>query len=565
MRASSKLQLSYTSIALAFFTLSAHAWALPNQPLLQGLSSSHPLLTPDYDKYLAIKNSAEAQEILSDSNHHALAVTQKITGPSEIYTTKFQHYYDGLEVLGSMSFHHMGSQGVNIRNHLAQFDLDTHPTLSMEEAINIAQGEAEDLKLLALPKLVILPEPEQNTAHLIYWISLRSSGTSGGRDILIDAHSGVKRAELPHAYTLAAIQIYSAKNQGLQAIRNYTKSKNPKKKALKNCTLMDLATHEKTTLSPAACFSVYQGASPLLKGKCQVLDSESGDLINLDTAGCRQIVKESKIQDHSDTPDASAVRAATHSQAVLDYYHTHFHRNSYDDQGSDLVSVVHAGQNLANAMWITDLNTMVYGDGDGQLMGDMTLALDVAGHEMTHGITEHTAKLMMEGESGALNEAFSDFFGKLIENRDNWMMGGELFQGNSRGLQGIRNIAEPSTLTDTLLDARGKLIQKPYPTLKSEEAKVKANETCSGENDYCYVHYNSTIPSHAAYLVLQAIGAPKAELLYYTTLTQNLSSTDDFTSSSRAILSTCQQLDFSASDCSAVKKIFSSVGLLTAN
>ena len=563
MRASSKVKIIHTSMALTLSLLSAQTWAFPAQNVLQDLPSFHP--THDHEKYLAVKNSVEAREILSDPEHHALSLTQKVTGPSEIYTTKFQHYYDGLEVLGSMSFHHVSSHGVNIRNHLAQFDLDTHPTLSMEEAISLAQGEAEDLRLLSLPKLMILPQPEENNARLIYWVSLRSTQSLGGQDILIDAHSGQKIAELPHAYTLAAIQIYSAENQGIQAIRNYTKSKNPKKKSLKNCDLINLSTHEKTTLSPAACFAVYQGASPLIKGKCQVLDGESGDLLNLDVTGCNQVIQESQIKSHSSTPDRSAIRAADHSRVVLEYYQNHFNRNSYDNQGSDLVSVVHAGKALANAMWITDLNTMVYGDGDGENMGDMTLALDVAGHEMTHGITEQTAKLVMEGEPGALNEAFSDFFGKLIENRGNWMMGGDLFPHDTRGLQGIRNIAEPSTLTDTLLDARGKVIRKPYPTLRSEEAKVKGNEPCSGENDYCYVHYNSTIPSHAAYLILQALGAPKAELLYYTTLTQNLSATDDFTSASKAIVSTCQQLDFSTNDCDSVKNIFSQVGLLPAH
>jgi Zn-dependent metalloprotease len=553
-----KLQQLLKACSIILTALSSSAWALPNQDIIEDIQTYQ----KDDQKYQEVSGTDEAREILLQSNHNALGVIQRITGPSEIYTTKFQHYYDGIEVIGSMSFHHSGANGTAVRNHLTPFDLDTHPKLSVEEAISIAQGEFEDLRLKSLPRLLILPISEQNAAHLIYWVSLQGTQAIGGKDILIDAHSGQKLAEIPHHLTLAPVQIYSAQNQGLRVTRNYSSAKNPQKKTLKSCEVIDISSQEKKMLTPSACFALYQGASSLLKKQCQVLDNESGDLIHVDALNCRQLIKENTPLLPIEELDASAQRAAQNSRAVLAYYNSHFNRNSYDDRGSDLVSVVHGGQNLANAMWITDLNMMLYGDGDGELMGDMTLALDVAGHEMTHGITDQTAKLIMEGESGALNEAFSDFFGKLIEDRDSWLMGADLFKQNPRVPQGIRDIAQPNTLKDTLRDSRGHFIQKAYPTVRSEQARMKSSETCSGENDYCYVHYNSTIPSHAAYLVLKAIGVRKAELLYYTTLTQNLTSTDDFNSSSRAILGTCQNLNFPESDCSTIKGIFDRVGLL---
>ena len=539
-------------------TLDTHAWALPAQNIIEDLKT----YKLDEQTYREVWNDSEAREILSQSTNHALGVVQRVAGPTEIYTTKFQHYYNGLEVIGSMSLHHAGAQGTAIRNHLSAFDLSTHPSLSIEEAIAIAQGEAEDLKLNALPKLMILPMNEERAARLIYWISLQGTQAVGGKDLLIDAHSGQKLAEIPHHLTLAPIQIYSAKNQGLKVVRNYSNLRLQKKKSLKSCDLINLETNEKKTITPAACFALYQGASPLLKNQCEVLDGESGDIVHVDPQNCMQIFRDGVPQTSIEDMDASAQRAAAHSRVVLQYYKSHFNRDSYDGRGSDLISVTHGGHKLANAMWITDQNIMLYGDGDGQTMGDMTLALDVAGHEMTHGITDQTAKLLMEGESGALNEAFSDFFGKLIEGKDTWVMGADLFRHNPRLPQGIRNLAQPDTLKDTLRDPKGRFVEKTYPLTRSEQARIKSGDTCSAENDYCYVHYNSTIPSHAAYLVLKAIGVKKAELLYYTTLTQNLTATDNFTSSSKAILQTCQSLGFPESDCSTIQSIFNRVGLL---
>ena len=73
---------------------------------------------------------------------------------------------------------------------------------------------------------------------------------------------------------------------------------------------------------------------------------------------------------------------------------------------------VHYGKNYVNAFW--DGTKMTYGDGDGTSYGPL-VSLDVAGHEMSHGVTEHSANLTYEGESGGLNEATSDIFGTMVE------------------------------------------------------------------------------------------------------------------------------------------------------
>ena len=69
---------------------------------------------------------------------------------------------------------------------------------------------------------------------------------------------------------------------------------------------------------------------------------------------------------------------------------------------------MHYDRGYANAFW--DGAQMVFGDGDGEIFGNFTGSIDVTGHELTHGVTQYTANLSYEGQSGALNESISDVF-----------------------------------------------------------------------------------------------------------------------------------------------------------
>ena len=107
--------------------------------------------------------------------------------------------------------------------------------------------------------------------------------------------------------------------------------------------------------------------------------------------------------------DASAQRAHDGAATVYDYYLSRFNRDSINGSGLTMVSSVHLGNNVANAYWTG--SQMLYGDGDGQQLADLTLSFDVIGHELTHGVTQYTAGLIYANASGALNEAWSDILG----------------------------------------------------------------------------------------------------------------------------------------------------------
>ncbi|MEX1001302.1 MAG: M4 family metallopeptidase [Crocinitomicaceae bacterium] len=126
--------------------------------------------------------------------------------------------------------------------------------------------------------------------------------------------------------------------------------------------------------------------------------------------------------------DEYATDAHWGAEMTYDYYFLNHNRNSIDGNGFTLNSYVHYDVNYANAFW--DGQRMTYGDGDGTNWSPLT-ALDIAGHEITHGLTNFTADLVYQAESGALNESFSDIFGTSVENYArptnwNWLIGEDI-------------------------------------------------------------------------------------------------------------------------------------------
>jgi Zn-dependent metalloprotease len=108
---------------------------------------------------------------------------------------------------------------------------------------------------------------------------------------------------------------------------------------------------------------------------------------------------------------SAAVDAHYGAAKTYDYYNSTFGRKGIFNNGTGVPSKVHYGSAYVNAFW--DGSSMTYGDGSGNARP--LVALDVAGHEMSHGVTERTANLTYSGESGGLNEATSDIFGTMVE------------------------------------------------------------------------------------------------------------------------------------------------------
>ncbi len=175
-----------------------------------------------------------------------------------------------------------------------------------------------------------------------------------------------------------------------------------------------------------------------------------------------------------------------------------FARDSIDDAGMPLEATVHYGDRYDNAFW--DGERMVFGDGDGEVFRGFTQSISVIGHELAHGVTERTARLRYQGQSGALNEHISDVFGALVEQYSmaqdaesaTWLIGEGVFTDAVEG-RAIRSMIEPGTAYDD--DILGK---DPQPD--HFDRYIDTDEDNGG------VHLNSGIPNRAFALAAVELG-----------------------------------------------------------
>ena len=218
-------------------------------------------------------------------------------------------------------------------------------------------------------------------------------------------------------------------------------------------------------------------------------------------------------------PDA--VSAAFNISQVYDYYLERHNRNSIDNNGGSLFGIVRVGQNFDNAFW--DGERMYFGDG-----APYAAALDIVAHEVSHGVTQRSSNLIYQGQPGALNEAFSDIFGEMVEARtsgNDWILGAILRP------EGLRNLRDPSSVIIPGLNT-------PYP--------AKMSEFIFTSQDNGGVHLNSSIINHAYYLLAEgldnAIGLRDAEQIFYRALTVHLVRNSQFIDARLAAITSADEI-----------------------
>jgi Zn-dependent metalloprotease len=265
-----------------------------------------------------------------------------------------------------------------------------------------------------------------------------------------------------------------------------------------------------------------------------------------------------RSEDGAATSDDSVNRAFDGLGATRQFYLEIMGRNSIDDRGMRLDGYVHRGVQYNNAFW--DGQEMVFGDGDGRIFSDFTGSLDVIGHELTHGVTEHTAGLEYHNQSGALNESMSDVMGCLVkqwtlgqtaEDAD-WLIGAEVFTPGFEG-DALRSLKAPGTAYDN--DTFGK---DPQPA--SMDGYVELPDTDEGDNGG--VHVNSGIPNHAFYLTAVAIGGNAWEAaghIWYESLQASTPMTD-FQAFAETTVGKASQL-YGSGEQDAVRDAWDQVGI----
>ncbi|EIT86674.1 neutral protease [Fictibacillus macauensis ZFHKF-1] len=256
-------------------------------------------------------------------------------------------------------------------------------------------------------------------------------------------------------------------------------------------------------------------------------------------------------------PDAAAVDAHYNSEKVYNYYKSAHNRNSIDGKGGKIMSTVHFGEDYANAFW--DGYSMTYGDGDNVDFIPLSAALDVAAHEMTHGVTTNSADLVYRGQSGALNEAFSDIFGAIIDDKD-WEMGEDAMAPKAimDGQTSLRSLSQPDKYDVGGFFAPFGNGSGKYPKHMSEYYNLP--EISWFDNGG--VHINSSIINHAAYLAGEQIGREKLGKIHYRALTVYLSKNSNFSDARKALIQSATDLyKANSAEVKAITAAYDKVGI----
>ena len=240
---------------------------------------------------------------------------------------------------------------------------------------------------------------------------------------------------------------------------------------------------------------------------------------------------------------------SAHSNAGLSYvYFEQVHgRTSIDGDGGTIISFVNVadenGSSMGNAFW--NGIAIFYGNGDNSFF-PLGRGLDVAGHELSHGVVQKTANLEYYSESGALNESFADIFGAMID-RDDWQIGEDVVRPNAFPSGALRDMQDPHNGAQQG-DYGGGFQPK------------HVNEQYTGQQDNAGVHINSGIPNHAYYELATAIGKEKSERIFYRALNNYLTKSSRFVDLRAAVEKATDDL-YGSAELNAVANAFADVGI----
>jgi len=420
---------------------------------------------------------------------------------------RVQQRFQGIPVLGGEAIAHLNADGspfADTDNLVAGISVSTKPTLTPDQGIDVAVGDYGCRACLTKAPTADLWIVRDDTGidHLTYRVQLvRMDGTNQTALPVrfIDAHGGYVVLAYDNLQTGTGNSLYS----GVVNIGTYH---NP---TVGDYVLENLPQHVGT-------FDMRNGTSSIFL-----------------------------FLDGDDTWDSGAQRAGVDAhygmQRYFSYLSSAHGRNGIDGSGGPFTilgddgvtgvvsSLVHFGFNYNNAFWDPTVKVMVYGDGDGSTFSPL-VALDIAGHEMTHGVTQFTAGLVYQGESGALNESWSDVFGAMLERHvrgesaNTWLLAEDAYTPSLPG-DALRYMNDPHLASDKGFTAN--------------DDPDHYSERYTGTSDNGGVHINSGISNKAFYLLakggshhlggfMTGIGADAAAQIWFTALTSYMTSSTNF-------------------------------------
>ena len=383
----------------------------------------------------AIASSAIKNHLKLSDRHELLAITDG--------GKRLQHYYAGYEVVNSIVVTNpYGFGGSVYQFEDIAIDFDLHESEVSEIITSLLKLESDtDMSVRAVLY------PSHSSIHPAYEISItHATDLSHSETVYISASSGDilyrEPLTIPHNTPVIGRSLYD----GLIFTDVYREG------------------------------DTYNMSHPNLDYKTYDLDGATHTIFGQEIQGDQGIFQ----------TDHDAVQAHYALGSTLDYYALRHGRESYDNEGSPVSAYINYGNQSSSAFW--SQGNLLLGGGDGVHYDDMA-AVDIVGHEFTHGVIQHTADLRYAGESGALNESFADIFGEMSEffsrGKCDWRAGQQV--GLSSRVR-FRSFRDPNSVNhpDTY---RGELWVNPECG------------TPVGINDFCGVHTNSSVQNKWFYIL----------------------------------------------------------------
>ncbi|GAA0765986.1 M4 family metallopeptidase [Ideonella azotifigens] len=250
--------------------------------------------------------------------------------------------------------------------------------------------------------------------------------------------------------------------------------------------------------------------------------------------------------DNTETSNETVAADAAYGQNMTwDYYQKTFGRNGIADDGQGAYSRVHYGRNYDNAFWSDDCFCMTYGDGNSFTP---LVSLDVAGHEMTHGVTSRTAALIYSGESGGLNEGTSDIMGSMVEffaknenDVGDYLIGEELYPaGSGEALRYMQQPSKDGGSADCWYSGVGNLDVHYSSGVANHFYFLLAEGTTAGSPSKTCVSGDTKTATGSA--TLTGVGRKKAAKIWYRALTVYMTSSTDYAAARAATISAATDL-----------------------
>jgi bacillolysin len=409
----------------------------------------------------------------------------------------------------SMNGHYYND--INITEFVPQQDIESIKQIIDADLVKkeIEKVENSLTKEKFKAELVIYPIKKQKDAAFLAWhITIRPNAMAR-YEYFIDAKNGKILHTFNHTCNFTGHHFCNAPSEVMDGSVDATAS-----------DLFGTPRNLKTYLSTGNYYMIDISRSMYSATKSKMPDDPIGAIWTLDAFNTSP-EKSTFKYDHVTSLDnkwgskSGAVSAHYNAGLAFDYFKKTHNRNSINGQGGTIISLVNivekTGKSMENAFWNGE--AMFYGNG-GSAFEPLAKGLDVAGHEMSHGVIQNTANLEYEGEPGALNESFADIFGAMID-RDDWKIGEDVVKKAVFPTGALRDLANPNNGGKNLNDNGW----QPKHT----------NEQYKGTDDNGGVHINSGITNFAFYKYATALGSKdKAEKIYYHALSNYLVKSSNF-------------------------------------